>query len=130
MKAAWVCLEQKILLPWQSDVEALELYIKRPTLFIQSLLKPMIEVLSMKMSKFYEVSKVLDRRTDTNGRVQYLVRWAGYSKAYDSLVDEEDTNDHLKQAFRTRFQSNLNTCLLYTSPSPRDQRGSRMPSSA
>ena len=25
---------------------------------------------------------------------------------------------------------NLQTCLLYTSPSPRDQRGSRMPSSA
>ena len=25
---------------------------------------------------------------------------------------------------------NLNPCLLYTSPSPRDQRGSRMPSSA
>ena len=24
----------------------------------------------------------------------------------------------------------LTTCLLYTSPSPRDQRGSRMPSSA
>ena len=24
----------------------------------------------------------------------------------------------------------VNTCLLYTSPSPRDQRGSRMPSSA
>ena len=24
----------------------------------------------------------------------------------------------------------FNTCLLYTSPSPRDQRGSRMPSSA
>ena len=24
----------------------------------------------------------------------------------------------------------LNVCLLYTSPSPRDQRGSRMPSSA
>ena len=30
------------------------------------------------------------------------------------------------------FFTNLgnNTCLLYTSPSPRDQRGSRMPSSA
>ena len=24
----------------------------------------------------------------------------------------------------------INDCLLYTSPSPRDQRGSRMPSSA
>ena len=30
-----------------------------------------------------------------------------------------------------RAQNNLfETCLLYTSPSPRDQRGSRMPSSA
>ena len=28
------------------------------------------------------------------------------------------------------FASTGNTCLLYTSPSPRDQRGSRMPSSA
>ena len=27
-------------------------------------------------------------------------------------------------------QQQFNTCLLYTSPSPRDQRGSRMPSSA
>ena len=44
----------------------------------------MIEVLSMKMSKFYKVSKVLGRRTDTDGRV----RWAGYGKAYDR-VDEE-----------------------------------------
>ena len=26
--------------------------------------------------------------------------------------------------------AHLNPCLLYTSPSPRDQRGSRMPSSA
>ena len=26
--------------------------------------------------------------------------------------------------------TNIVTCLLYTSPSPRDQRGSRMPSSA
>ena len=28
------------------------------------------------------------------------------------------------------FMLSLHTCLLYTSPSPRDQRGSRMPSSA
>ena len=46
----------------------------------------MIEVLSMKMSKFYEVSKVLDRGTDTNGRVQYLVRWAGYSMVTAKLT--------------------------------------------
>ena len=28
------------------------------------------------------------------------------------------------------FDGEFETCLLYTSPSPRDQRGSRMPSSA
>ena len=36
------------------------------------------------------------------------------SNGYDALEECENTND----------------CLLYTSPSPRDQRGSRMPSSA
>ena len=30
----------------------------------------------------------------------------------------------------TAFDVSRNVCLLYTSPSPRDQRGSRMPSSA
>ena len=39
-----------------------------------------------------------------------------FAGVLDSLVIDTD-NDH-------------NTCLLYTSPSPRDQRGSRMPSSA
>ena len=29
-----------------------------------------------------------------------------------------------------RFSVNYEICLLYTSPSPRDQRGSRMPASA
>ena len=35
---------------------------------------------------------------------------------------------HVNKKSREQFQ--LRTCLLYTSPSPRDQRGSRMPSSA
>ena len=32
--------------------------------------------------------------------------------------------------FEHRLEAQKRTCLLYTSPSPRDQRGSRMPSSA
>ena len=45
-----------------------------------------------------------------------------YSKAQKFSGDfEEDLDDSLAE---------FNTCLLYTSPSPRDQRGSRMPSSA
>ena len=38
---------------------------------------------------------------------------------YTVLVEGDDINDPISD-----------TCLLYTSPSPRDQRGSRMPSSA
>ena len=34
------------------------------------------------------------------------------------------------QGIRIQVGGRLNGCLLYTSPSPRDQRGSRMPSSA
>ena len=46
-----------------------------------------------------------------------------------------DTPQYLTEAhgmeYQIRFSKwNPYTCLLYTSPSPRDQRGSRMPSSA
>ena len=43
--------------------------------------------------------------------------------AIESLVDEQE------EVFRHVLGS-VYICLLYTSPSPRDQRGSRMPSSA
>ena len=41
--------------------------------------------------------------------------------ALDKNGKIRDLSDHI---------NDLNPCLLYTSPSPRDQRGSRMPSSA
>ena len=59
------------------------------------------------MSKFYEVSKVLDKRTDAHGRVQYLLRWRGYGKKNDSWVDEANTNERLKQVFRKRYQATI-----------------------
>ena len=34
------------------------------------------------------------------------------------------------QGYKSSKIKTVNACLLYTSPSPRDQRGSRMPSSA
>ena len=43
--------------------------------------------------------------------------------------DMRDLERCLKEASDARFRL-IATCLLYTSPSPRDQRGSRMPSSA
>ena len=49
---------------------------------------------------------------------------------FDSYVDNEE---ELQEAFLIENLTNPRVnyaCLLYTSPSPRDQRGSRMPSSA
>ena len=46
---------------------------------------------------------------------------------FEPLIGEASSADLivLPEMFSTGF-----SCLLYTSPSPRDQRGSRMPSSA
>ena len=50
----------------------------------------------------------------------------------DHLTTEEQRLREFEQFLQMQPQNLLlqNTCLLYTSPSPRDQRGSRMPSSA
>ena len=47
----------------------------------------------------------------------------------NSLQDVRDNlvTPQIKQPLKRGM---MNACLLYTSPSPRDQRGSRMPSSA
>ena len=48
------------------------------------------------------------------------------------LVTESGSKQTLRAARNAKktLLSGFTTCLLYTSPSPRDQRGSRMPSSA
>ena len=50
------------------------------------------------------------------------------NKAINVLIIESGPSD---KTWKTAMPAALlYTCLLYTSPSPRDQRGSRMPSSA
>ena len=55
-----------------------------------------------------------------------------YVGAYVSgVLKNKEENHHLNGGIRyTQTSYRLSYCLLYTSPSPRDQRGSRMPSSA
>ena len=48
----------------------------------------------------------------------------------DDLLDFGIRNDEQKIVLSDLKSGYVNSCLLYTSPSPRDQRGSRMPSSA
>ena len=60
--------------------------------------------------------------------------WQGFSisqrltKAYTTQAISRNKNMILKWNHKTPYP--ISPCLLYTSPSPRDQRGSRMPSSA
>ena len=67
------------------------------------------------------------------------IKWADTVDDYALDILEVLDQEHIEQAWMfgislggmisIRF-SQLFPCLLYTSPSPRDQRGSRMPSSA
>ena len=47
-----------------------------------------------------------------------MIRWTNY------------TSDKVVTIPKDKIMTITNACLLYTSPSPRDQRGSRMPGSA
>ena len=46
------------------------------------------------------------------------------------IIQKELTYNDVRDESKSYVTSQLQGCLLYTSPSPRDQRGSRMPSSA
>ena len=46
------------------------------------------------------------------------------------VVPRDDSHDKFVTTLKQAGYGVIHTCLLYTSPSPRDQRGSRMPSSA
>ena len=72
----------------------------------------------------------------TNGHLDVVER---ASKLFDRVIvavaanaDKQPmfTQSERKRQITAAVKSQTNVCLLYTSPSPRDQRGSRMPSSA
>ena len=52
------------------------------------------------------------------------------SKNKIELTPDIDVDKVLVEVEKAYAQYDVNTCLLYTSPSPRDKRQSRMPSSA
>ena len=72
--------------------------------------------------------------------VEYLQQYLDVDPNATDRANIEENIRRLKRSIRDRFQelsvssdppgADIYLCLLYTSPSPRDQRGSRMPSSA
>ena len=70
--------------------------------------------------RFLTAGSVDDGKSTLIGRLLYDSK-SIFEDQLDALVD--DSNGEVNLA-------NLTDCLLYTSPSPRDKRQSRMPSSA
>ena len=90
------------------------------------------QVLQSRTNQFVPVLEdIYDR-----GNINAVMRSAeafGFYNFY--VVDKEgakhkDSNRITKGTHKWLNIHKFNSCLLYTSPSPRDQRGSRMPSSA
>ena len=66
---------------------------------------------------------------DDNTEFLLLGTWLQLAKVNISSITVGESVVNTKPVVRN-LGSGFHSCLLYTSPSPRDQRGSRMPSSA
>ena len=65
-----------------------------------------------------------------NIHVMYVIPADGVDKEYDLNSKISMLLYQIDKWFNSKTKDRLYTCLLYTSPSPRDMRRSRMPSSA
>ena len=69
-------------------------------------------------------STALGADTDATGTNSVAIGWLADATAVNAIAVGRSSNADAPQALA------VGTCLLYTSPSPRDKRQSRMPSSA
>ena len=65
-----------------------------------------------------------------NNQLNYRQQSAAMVEIAVGVVSEAPSDDSQTNALRDWAIDKLTVCLLYTSPSPRDKRQSRMPSSA
>src|SRR5665811_2411721 len=68
------------------------------------------------------------RRPQRSTRVRSSAASDVYKRQLKSLIQVADLQGH--DTLNTDRQGRISSCLLYTSPSPRDRTRSRMPSSA
>ena len=76
-----------------------------------------------KTQRYLEVSKPDEKKKATKKKV-------AKKKGPSAKLPETKQDKAAKPVSRKKSEDQKEFCLLYTSPSPRDQRGSRMPSSA
>ena len=106
-------------------------YIFNTELFISAYHKKGLDVLENNLKK---LSKKSSNENDKKSSIVIVGRPnAGKSTLFNALLNSNrSTVSNVPGTTRDKINEdiNLNTCLLYTSPSPRDKRQSRMPSSA
>ena len=80
------------------------------------------------------VARLCKAQMRKNERNDVLVEWGGDQRAadggFDVFCNDPDGPSLSEMLDASTIGLQAKACLLYTSPSPRDQRGSRMPSSA
>ena len=110
-----------------------------PNLFGTSLKKAAINILkskyeSMVNSNLGYIIMILDAKVDPMGKVIAGNGGTFHRVTFDALTFypklQEIVNGEIVDITEFGAFVRIGPCLLYTSPSPRDQRGSRMPSSA
>ena len=81
----------------------------------------------LKLKALIVTSSSTMRTVTTSGRTASIITRTPLLDSGDVETKRQEILDYFHDSF-TLYESLF--CLLYTSPSPRDQRGSRMPSSA
>ena len=84
------------------------------------------------MSNHPQMSAALQNVSDLNDAYKNFraTRSAMFSKAEEKKAKKRDKKEKKKEKKKAKKKEKKKNCLLYTSPSPRDKRQSRMPSSA
>ena len=117
----------------QEDLDhEFKMYLKKKGIDVDSSMFKLQFKKPMNFSSYRDLSLDNERATLFNalGQIPYLSNQFKLKKYLGLTEDEIKENENLwrEENDFTKFQDT--GCLLYTSPSPRDQRGSRMPSSA
>ena len=79
--------------------------------------------------EFNQIENRFREMADNIREVFWLFDWIEQEVIYVSPAYETIWGRSVEDLYN-RYEEWAESCLLYTSPSPRDQRGSRMPSSA
>ena len=88
------------------------------------------DIIEQAVSAHFSISNSLLHDSGRSSKVT-LPRHAAMTLMRESGMTWADVESHFKKSNGTGiYAAKQIACLLYTSPSPRDQRGSRMPSSA